>query len=275
MSGTRQQYNFISCYNGAVPRQFWRQGNYSGVAYVNWFIQKGRVTLKSEGQTLRAREGDWVFTDPLTMKSHNFTPNAQILSLHFSVNWNRLPYFPPLQKPFLYRGESCELMAEAAREFISFWESHLRAAEESPSVEAVRGRLMYNWLALWHEVRNDRPGTISLPANRRILKLIDCLSQKVGVTPVDYAALRQVVGLSQAQINRIFRESTGLTPKQWKDTLCLKSAEELLLESDLSIKEIAGKLKFVDTSHFVKWFRGRMNQTPSRWRKLHYNPDLS
>jgi AraC-like DNA-binding protein len=92
------------------------------------------------------------------------------------------------------------------------------------------------------------------------------IGQDPGIGTVDYEQLREAVGLSKAQINRIFKAATGLTPRQWSEVHSIKAAEDWLRSGQLSIKEIAAQLNFFDASHFIKWFRRHAGCTPKTWR---------
>tara|TARA_R100000027_G_scaffold2734_8_gene2683 strand:+ start:953 stop:1780 length:828 start_codon:yes stop_codon:yes gene_type:complete len=263
------EYDIGYCYEGAVSPAFYRQTQYSGVSYVSWYIREGEVSVMTDGHKLQAKAGDWVFIDPLTMKTHAFTENARIISLRFSINWSGLHYFPPLNAPWLYNGpESAHMVRPAAELCRLIRQAALQRTPLTPTQYAERGIYFSQWVHRWHRIREERSWPLQLPTDMRVSELILCLMKSISIAPVNYDALTATVGLSKAQINRIFKDSTGQTPKQWKEAACLKSSENLLNQNKLSIKEIAAELGFTDPSHFSKWFRKHMKHSPLKWRSM-------
>ena len=75
------------------------------------------------------------------------------------------------------------------------------------------------------------------------------------------------VGYSPAYFSRIFREDTGLGFKEYLNELRVEKGCGLLLNSRLTITEIAAMLGFNDQSHFCKVFKLFTGVTPDRYRK--------
>ncbi|QRM31441.1 AraC family transcriptional regulator [Microvirga sp. VF16] len=92
--------------------------------------------------------------------------------------------------------------------------------------------------------------------------LVANLSGKVGLHE-----LAEACGLSRAHFARAFRTSTGTTPMLWLLTQRLERAKNLLLNSELSIEDIARHCGFVDQSHFTRAFTKHLGTTPGAWRR--------
>lgn len=74
-------------------------------------------------------------------------------------------------------------------------------------------------------------------------------------------------GMSHRQLNRRFKEATGLTPQQFMVRSRIERACEILRKSELPISEIAYDLGFCDQSAFTAQFRKRMTLTPKKYRE--------
>ena len=74
-------------------------------------------------------------------------------------------------------------------------------------------------------------------------------------------------GMSHRQLNRRFKEATGLTPQQFMVRSRIEKACEMLREGDLPISEVAYDLGFCDQSAFTAQFRKRMTLTPKKYRE--------
>lgn len=72
-----------------------------------------------------------------------------------------------------------------------------------------------------------------------------------GLTPREISTKS---GLSISQFYNLFRNETGITPAAYIRKLRYERASELLINSNLSVKEITGAVGICDVSHFVRTF---------------------
>ena len=86
---------------------------------------------------------------------------------------------------------------------------------------------------------------------------------------VTVAEMADIVGLSESWFATVFRQTTGKTPLQWQLEQRINVAQKLLLESDLTVADIAAQLGFSDQAHLTKAFRQSVGNTPAAWRRLH------
>lgn len=82
------------------------------------------------------------------------------------------------------------------------------------------------------------------------------------------------LGASYSTFRRIFREHTGVGPHQYRLHLKLSHARDLLLNTDLSVKEVAFRSGFEEEQYFCRFFKKIMGKTPSGYRKQYmvYKP---
>ena len=73
--------------------------------------------------------------------------------------------------------------------------------------------------------------------------------------------------LDEAYFSRLFKEKTGLSPKQYLLNVRLKRAKELLSETVYPIKEISTATGFSDPLYFSKLFLKKEGISPSLYRK--------
>jgi AraC family transcriptional regulator len=74
------------------------------------------------------------------------------------------------------------------------------------------------------------------------------------------------VNLSTTRFKHRFKTVTGFTPKRKLRTLRVERAEEILLGSDLQVKQIAAEAGFPVVGTFVRNFRAVRGISPGRWR---------
>ena len=87
------------------------------------------------------------------------------------------------------------------------------------------------------------------------------LQQRLTVTDLAGAA-----GLSTAQLTRLFREATGLTPGAFLRALRMTRARVLLERTNLSVAEVMAQVGVWDRSHFVRDFQRTHGVAPSTAR---------
>lgn len=80
----------------------------------------------------------------------------------------------------------------------------------------------------------------------------------------DLAAL---CGISAGHLSRAFKQSTGKKVHAYVENVRLRRATELLLQSDLSVKEIAARVGFTNPSTFSASFLRLSGITPTELRR--------
>ena len=78
--------------------------------------------------------------------------------------------------------------------------------------------------------------------------------------------LANIAGVSARELNRAFKEATGLTPVQYHQRLRMELATTLLPNRSLSIEEIAFKCGFEDVRHFRRLWQRHFEMSPSASR---------
>lgn len=81
------------------------------------------------------------------------------------------------------------------------------------------------------------------------------------------ADLASLVDLPMAQFTRDFRDATGSSPYQYLLSKRLGKARELIVDSRLSLAEVACESGFASQSHMTDVFRDKLGLTPGRLRK--------
>lgn len=74
--------------------------------------------------------------------------------------------------------------------------------------------------------------------------------------------------VSTRRIHQIFRENSGLSPKQYVSNLKIEKAKQLLTRTSIPIAGIADVLGYDSPYHFSAVFRKKEGLAPSEFRKL-------
>ena len=75
-----------------------------------------------------------------------------------------------------------------------------------------------------------------------------------------------ILNLSHSRFRHLFRKELGISPAHYVRLIQMERARQLLLNSFLSVKEIAGVVGINDISHFVRDYKALYGQTPSQTR---------
>ncbi|MEC7259486.1 MAG: GlxA family transcriptional regulator [Pseudomonadota bacterium] len=84
--------------------------------------------------------------------------------------------------------------------------------------------------------------------------------------PISPAILARDVGMSTRQLERLFRRYLNRSPKRYYMELRLQKARNLLMQTDMSVINVALACGFASPSHFSKCYRAHYDTTPYRER---------
>lgn len=84
--------------------------------------------------------------------------------------------------------------------------------------------------------------------------------------PLQISAIAGVVGISQRQLDRIFKEHTGVSPVRYYLDVRLDRARGLVTQTELPILDVAIACGFSSNAQFSRTYRKRFEMTPSQDR---------
>ena len=85
--------------------------------------------------------------------------------------------------------------------------------------------------------------------------------------PISLAELARACKLSPSHFARAFRQTTGQPPHRWLMEQRIEKAKQLLVDSTLSLAQIAWTCGFADQSHFTRVFAQLVQSSPGQWRR--------
>lgn len=77
----------------------------------------------------------------------------------------------------------------------------------------------------------------------------------------------RAVSLSPGHLTTVVRRKTGRTVQQWIAERRMAQARRLLVETDLTVEEVGGRVGYADPVYFVRSFRRAHGITPLGWRR--------
>lgn len=240
------------------------------------FCSQGQITLTVNGKTLEFVPGD-VFVCPPNVKveksvrGENLDCKAIGLSDHIiqallrdrMETWNHMVYINQVYKITL--GESCEKDIDL---YYMLLQSKLQSKRRIPSYNTLQSLLRALLLDLCAELEEvngtldeQRPSQGKMLFNR-FLSMIS--NNEVKRQPIaDYADL---LAITPKYLTMLCLKYSNKTASDWVIQYTCEDIRFYLRNSNLSIKEISGKLGFSNMSHFGSYVRKHMGMSPSEFR---------
>lgn len=108
---------------------------------------------------------------------------------------------------------------------------------------------------------------------RRQRRIIDDYHEELeanpALNPPNISQLAERCGLGVRQFSRLFRQEKNESVGRYFSTVQIQRAQRMLVETDLSLKEIAFRLGFSSTANFSTAFRNACDQPPAAYRRDH------
>lgn len=116
--------------------------------------------------------------------------------------------------------------------------------------------------------RQHIPMVARVGFNRQELVNVAQLMEAHIEDPLPFDKISDLVGLSQRQLQRMFKYYLGMSPMRYYLWLRLLRARELLLQTRMSIMGVTVACGFQSPCHFSKAYRARFGHPPSSERRL-------
>ena len=104
----------------------------------------------------------------------------------------------------------------------------------------------------------------SPPLERRVRKILQLVESG---TTFEIKGLAAALHVSEAHLQRLFRQDTGFYLGQWLREQKLERSAYLLVSTSLSVKQIAYSVGYEHTSSFTRAFERQFLRPPAHLRK--------
>lgn len=111
--------------------------------------------------------------------------------------------------------------------------------------------------------RAQRP---AMSRNEHLLLEFKTLLTKYFLEERQLAFYAEKLHVTPKYLSAAVKEASGKTAGDWKADMLILESKVLLHDKQLSIAQIADKLKFADPSHFGKFFKSKTGQSPLLFR---------
>ena len=97
--------------------------------------------------------------------------------------------------------------------------------------------------------------------------IVELVEQHIDDSDLSVTELACMMGISKSGLNRKLKSLLGVAPKEFVNKARMNRAVALLLNSNLSVKDIAYRCGFCDQNYFGKCFKAAMGVSPSEYRQ--------
>jgi len=229
-----------------------------------WPIEKGNLFLSVPGQEheVLADSGD----HPLSLYSLLFEALPEDPVHAYLAD-------PAFQTVFPAR------LGPAQRMFFEEAKNRFNLAGHPSRIRAVELRLEALILDLVADLQSGpTPGSgsegLEESFNLHVEQALGILQNHV-FSQITLGAVCDQLKITEEYLIRLFRRHLNMTPMRYLNNLKMETATSLLLNSDLSIKEISWKLGFSSQYHFSRTFKAYSGCTPTDYRSNYFlnNPN--
>lgn len=232
---------------------FTKRQNYH--SYMLSYTLKGNGVLEYEGNTYDLKENNLFFID-CEEQQYYYTKDSiwEHVDVHFYGD-----YAKDLYQEFRAVGgpvSTCRknsLLLQHFEELAEIWDNSQLYASQLISNKLEE--LLLNLLIL---MKKDKLPEKQVDTLSYVVKYIE----KHFAEPLTLDFLADFSSTSKYHFSRIFKEYTGFSPIEYIISLRITHAKNMLIDSNLSVKQIAFSTGFTDINNFTKQFKKIEHMTP-------------
>ena len=222
------------------------------------FMLEGEALIELSTGMIRLKAGDILFIPKnTTYKAHWLaTPKAVFHSLHFS--------FQPKDDVLANRDIPVQMLNNAHFKDLYVLLKEIEKYQFSKSTSSFFALSAFYKICglLFEEIKFNKTSATQKTLQPAITYIHQNYTKHF---TVEYLA--NLCFLSPSRFYYLFKEQTGVSPIVYKNKIAIQnSAQELLYNKEISIKEIAQKNGFVSSIYFERLFKKTMGKTPSQYR---------
>ncbi|MFD1008774.1 MULTISPECIES: GlxA family transcriptional regulator [Oceanisphaera] len=215
--------------------------------------------LKATAKRQKILGGLWNGAVPL---AHAGVLNGLICALHPDNHAFVQEGFPQVQvSPHTMVIESRILTSAGSNSALEMMLTLIERLHGTNTVRAIREILSSDGITNDGHTSADNDPTLP-DSLRTLLRLMSCNIEE----PLGIEELADYVGLSRRRIERLFQSHLETTPSRYYLELRITHARRLLLQSSVSISDIAVACGFVSSTHFSHCFKEFFGVPPSQAR---------
>jgi len=226
-----------------------------------YFNLSGDVSFIVENCTFPINRGNIIFTKPYEYHHCIFNDNKEHehYCLQFFVDENDEMFSPLLNRE---KGKNnCITLTEDKTKTIL---RHFEALMDSDTLSPLEKH--YHFISILHIIHSNinditQTNTDSIP--QTLTKALNIISKRYN-EPITVHSIANDIFVSVNTLERQFKKHLNITPREYIKRKRLAEAM-VLLNSNISITQVASKCGFPDTSNFIQLFKRTFGVTPYKY----------
>lgn len=231
---------------------------YHTIDFTEYQCSKGTILTIRKDQIHKFFRSDsingslFLFTDEFLVSYLEKSENLRVIQL-----FNDLLSSPKLQ---LNPNDFLEIQQIKQRIESEFFQKN-----DSYSMNIIRSELHILTTKLFRIKSNNHNLNLERKYLKEFIEFQNLVESNIHLTSQvkDYA---NKLGVSTKTLNTITKEIANKSAKEFIDDIAVRQIKRLLINTELSIKEIAYKSGFEETTNFYKYFKRHTKSTPEQFR---------
>ena len=235
------------------------------------YLQSGSVQVEHGRESAILNEGQCLYYPPSVRQLYSFSSANPPVAYYVHFTGGAVAESLALLKPSedkIYKIRNRAIFENLFRRLCSLYNSHRIFGEPKQpmfflEINGVLLELLDVLVRSSRPSEKQRPGEIMVACSYFLEHYQE---------DIDLAKCAADVHMSLSRFSHLFTENMGISPYRFVLVLRIDSAKELLLYSNMSIREIAESTGFSDATYFSRLFRKYVGVSPQKYRKMHVAP---
>lgn len=249
----------------------WEKGRILNGYYII-FISRGEGILQTaHTDALSIKAGTCFFLFPGVW--HRYKPNIQRGWEEYWVGFNG-SYPASLERNGILCREKPMVDVGPNEELLSLFHSLIKAVSSSElGYQQIAAGITLQMLGVISAA--SKYSSLSTDNKSRLISKAKFILQETIDRPTNLEDMVKELPMGYSKFRKLFKDVCGISPNQYHLNLRLDKAKELLLTTDLTIKEIAYQTGFDSIFYFSRLFKKKNKDSPKTYRDKHINTEVS
>ena len=226
--------------------------------FLLFYVAKGKEHFFLDAETV-ADEGSFIFFRPHEKQKHIYKEEktGEFYYVHFNapLDFDLFGF----ASSFVYNSKLSTSVCDLFEEIIS------ELQRKQPAYEKICVSKLFTLLSVL-ERKTKKESSLQSRYFDKISFVIQKMNKEYekNYTLDDYA---KICNMSKFHFIRVFKDITGASPLEYRNTIRIEHVKEQLIDTNMSISEIAERSGYASASYFCDAFKKRMGVSPSDYRK--------
>ncbi len=249
--------------------------------FLSFYCERGVLQFSIEGKMYRVVEGDILICTPrniigMYMRSPDL--QGKVISAGESIYDETLPGIfqidPNWWKKLLYLRQNpvvhaTEFQSELYLAYFNLLKIYMEDRDNPYRQRIIRLTAQAVAVELLHALEKDTDERVLSEVSQKdrlFQRFIALLSHQAN-TDREVRAFAEQLLVTPKYLSAVCKEKSGRTAMDWITESTVRRIKHYLLQTDLTVKEIAFKLDFPDVSFFCKYVKKHLGAAPLEYRK--------